>query len=90
VGRWRRPADHPDGDGWTVAEGDCEGSSAFDLAYADAVLRGEAAADWAGHAVSGAGDVDVDGLDDVLVGVISNGASGERAGAAYLLRYEAP
>jgi len=43
-------------------------SSTFSLANADYVLMGEAAADGVGLFLSTAGDIDSDGLDDVLVG----------------------
>jgi hypothetical protein len=52
---------------------------------ADAVLVGEAAGDAAGSAVRGAGDVDGDGLVDVIVGATDNDAGGESAGAAYVV-----
>lgn len=45
-------------------------------------LRGAASADQAGYAVSGAGDVNGDGFDDVLVGTIAGAAS---SGLAYLV-----
>jgi hypothetical protein len=55
----------------------------LDLYYADAKLVGERREDYAGVSVSGAGDVDDDGHDDLLVGALSRaGASG---GAAYLV-----
>jgi hypothetical protein len=59
-------------------------SGRLDLGHADAKLVGEEASDIAGVAVSGGGDVDGDGRDDVLIGA-RNGAGGEEAGAAYLL-----
>jgi hypothetical protein len=52
---------------------------------ADATLMGEEVGDWAGDGVSGAGDVDSDGHDDVLVGAIHNSEGGRYAGAAYLV-----
>ena len=55
------------------------------LADADAKLVGEAAGDWAGYSVSGAGDVDGDGLGDFLVGTYINAEGGIDAGAVYLL-----
>jgi len=57
----------------------------LDLADADAKLLGEAEDDAAGYAVASAGDVDGDGLDDVLVGAQTHDASGTNAGAAYLV-----
>ena len=56
----------------------------LDLALADAKLVGEGDRDEAGD-VSGAGDVDADGHDDVLVGSHSNDEGGTDAGAAYLV-----
>jgi hypothetical protein len=50
----------------------------------DLVLQGEAAHDWFGNAVAGAGDVNGDGHADVLVGAPYNDRSGSAAGAAYL------
>ncbi len=38
------------------------------LSGADATLTGELSGDWAGLSVAGAGDVDADGLDDLLIG----------------------
>jgi hypothetical protein len=55
------------------------------LGDADAKLVGEAELDEAGVCVSGAGDVDADGHDDVLVGAWGNDDGGPFAGAAYLM-----
>ncbi len=52
---------------------------------ADATLVGEAADDQAGVSVAGAGDVNEDGHDDLLVGAWLSGRGGFRAGAAYLV-----
>ena len=60
-------------------------TGAVDLGSADAKLIGENAFDWAGYSVSGAGDVDGDGLDDLFVGAPQNSAGGLEAGAAYLV-----
>ncbi len=56
-----------------------------DLSLADAKLVGEDADDGAGHAISGAGDVDGDGFADILVGADGNDDGGSWAGAAYLI-----
>ncbi|MDP2306802.1 MAG: MopE-related protein [Pseudomonadota bacterium] len=60
-------------------------SGTMGLASADAVLAGEGAGDNAGWSVAGAGDMDGDGKDDVLVGAIREDSGGTRAGAAYLV-----
>ena len=56
-----------------------------DLAAADAKLSGQFEEDYAGEPVSGAGDVDADGHDDLLVGAPLNDSSGRDSGAAYLV-----
>jgi len=48
------------------------------------VLDGQAAGDVLGCSVSGAGDVDNDGYDDVIVGAKWNDAGGTHAGRAYV------
>ena len=58
---------------------------AVSLASADARLFGEAENDSAGFSVAGAGDVDGDGFDDILIGAEDNDAGGLQAGAAYLV-----
>jgi hypothetical protein len=47
-------------------------------------FTGEAANDYFGTFVSGAGDVNGDGLDDVIVGAYGNDAGGSSAGRAYV------
>lgn len=61
------------------------GSGAGDLGSADARRWGEAQGDYAGHAVAAAGDVDLDGQDDLLVAADSESTGGGNAGAAYLI-----
>ncbi len=62
------------------------GPGTFSLAgAADAKLTGQAAGDHAGWSVAGAGDVDGDGYDDILVGAYLADAGGADSGAAYLL-----
>jgi len=51
---------------------------------ADVVLTGAATGDFFGYSVSGAGDVNKDGYDDVIVGAYGNDAGGTTAGRAYI------
>ena len=68
----------------TTNELKVEGGVTIRLSRADAKLVGEESFDYAGVDLSGAGDVDGDGHDDVLVGA-GNSAGGDFAGAAYLV-----
>src|SRR6185436_18025541 len=52
------------------------------LSRADAKFISEVEGDWAGSSVAGAGDVDADGLDDVLIGAYRHR---DERGAAYLI-----
>ena len=54
-------------------------------AVAGASLAGETVNDFAGFALSGIGDVNGDGIDDVLVGANGYGSSPNLAGAAYVV-----
>jgi len=55
------------------------------LGSADASFHGEAAHDQAGYAVAGAGDVDGDGFDDIVVGARRNDEAGSNTGKTYLV-----
>ncbi|MFH1464318.1 MAG: integrin alpha [Pseudomonadota bacterium] len=55
------------------------------LAESDARLQGAAAQDYAGWSVAGAGDMDGDGHDDVIVGALYEDSGGSDAGAAYVV-----
>jgi hypothetical protein len=61
-----------------------EGGVTLDLSMADAKLLGEENGDYVGFSLSGAGDVDGDGHDDLLLGS-GNDEGGEASGAAYLV-----
>ena len=56
-----------------------------DLADADARLLGHVPGERAGYSVATAGDVDGDGLDDVLVGAPFSDKNGEESGMVYLM-----
>ncbi len=49
------------------------------------VMNGAAECDYAGDAVSGAGDVNGDGFDDLLIGASGADPTGSYSGAAYLV-----
>ena len=56
-----------------------------DLSKADAKAIGEEPIDYLGHTVATAGDVDGDGLEDIVFSACGHDAGGKTAGAAYLL-----
>ena len=60
-------------------------SGSVALATAAVTLLGENSGDAAGVSVSGAGDVDGDGLGDLLIGASDEATGGVYAGAAYLV-----
>jgi len=55
------------------------------LIYSDASFIGEAEADYSGYSVSGVGDVNGDGFDDISIGAYGNDVGGDRAGQTYLI-----
>ena len=69
--------------------GRAEGFATIDLASLPAtsgfVIQGGAAGDRAGWSVSGAGDVNGDGFDDLFVGAPGNDAGGIDAGAGFVI-----
>lgn len=82
----RDAAVSPAGQDGLMADRDCDGLPATgNLSMAEQIFLGESPEDWAGYWVAAAGDVDGDGLDDVLVGAYDVDTTGASAGAAYLL-----
>lgn len=59
--------------------------STLNLSAANATLRGGAANDTAGWSVASAGDVNGDGVDDLIVGAPRTGSAGPNTGAAYVV-----
>ena len=70
-------------------DSDCDGADSNtctqSLATADAIILGEAAGDRAGYHLNGAGDVNGDGYDDVIIGARFEATAGTDAGASYLV-----
>ena len=60
-------------------------SGNLDLSKADARLTGANGSDYAGRAVAGGGDINGDGLSDILVGAWGEDTGGSAAGATYLV-----
>ena len=76
-------------DGWeSPAVGldrNCDGG-VFDVVdEAQAAFVGEAGGDWSGWSLAAAGDVDGDGLDDLLIGAYGSDRSFNKAGTTYLI-----
>ncbi|MBT3218101.1 MAG: hypothetical protein HN348_03345, partial [Proteobacteria bacterium] len=57
----------------------------FSLSMADARFSGESHVNFAGASVSGVGDVNRDGFDDLLIGAEGEASVADYAGAAYLV-----
>ncbi|MFW3146318.1 MAG: putative Ig domain-containing protein [Thermoplasmatota archaeon] len=57
----------------------------MDLSEADASFIGEEADDQSGYSISGAGDVNDDGRDDLIIGARGSDRSGSEAGQTYLI-----
>jgi hypothetical protein len=51
---------------------------------ADVIFTGESAGDWVGVSVSGIGDINGDGFDDVIIGAPFDDENGSNAGKSYL------
>ena len=70
-------------------DSDCDGvdsnTCTQDLGTADAIMLGEAAGDRAGYHLNGAGDVNGDGFDDLIIGARFEASAGTDAGASYLV-----
>ncbi|MBM4249772.1 MAG: hypothetical protein FJ149_10160 [Euryarchaeota archaeon] len=61
-----------------------------DLSAASASFWGEDASDYSGYSVAGAGDVNGDGYDDILIGAYGDEDGGSAAGQTYLVLPNTP
>ena len=69
-----------------IADRDCSGEVApGSMSGAQFKLIGQEGYDWAGRVVASAGDVDGDGLGDILVGTPRQDDGGNAVGAAYVV-----
>jgi hypothetical protein len=57
----------------------------MNLTDADASFYGENGGDYSGFSVAGAGDVNSDGYDDILIGAFENCEAGDTTGQTYLI-----
>lgn len=74
------------GEAYLLLGGATRWSGSLGLASADASFDGEAAGDYAGRNVAATGDVDGDGLSDMLIGAYcADTPGGTDAGEAYLV-----
>ena len=60
-------------------------TTSMSLANADYSFVGEGSYEYSGHDISTAGDIDNDGLDDILIGAFGNSQGGTSAGKTYLI-----
>ena len=75
------------GEAWFLPAANLLAGGATSVAgYSTGSWTGEVARDFAGYSIAPAGDVDGDGLPDVLVGAYGNDSQGSFTGATYLLR----
>ena len=73
------------GNAWLTLSSDLGASGDYLLRDVSYSLFGENTGDNAGMSVSSAGDVNGDGLDDILIGAPHNSDAGFQAGKTYLV-----
>ncbi len=82
---WAGSSPRDAGRAYVWSGGDVRGGGEFAVSDALASLEGAASFDRAGSVVASAGDVDGDGLGDVLVASSQSASNGTQAGSVYLL-----
>ncbi len=83
IGAYMRDGDETDGGAAYLLLGPVSGE--IGLASADATIEGENNAAHLGYSVAGAGDLDGDGHDDLLLGTPGDNAHGNNTGSVYVL-----
>jgi hypothetical protein len=74
------------GGGWGTTVGARQVLDLTDLSPADGfIIQGDVAGDQLGQSVSSAGDVNGDGIDDIIVGAFAGDDGGSEAGEAYVI-----
>jgi hypothetical protein len=79
------PAGSRSGRSYLVYASTLSGAATLDLGSADHRFSGEAGSDLSGIRVAGAGDVDNDGLADLMVAAPANDSAGSNSGKVYLI-----
>ena len=69
---------------YLILSSSLDANSAINLSQADTIFTGESQGDEAGRSISSAGDIDGDGLDDILIGAPLNDRGGFAVGTSYL------
>jgi formylglycine-generating enzyme required for sulfatase activity len=85
VGAWRNDGGSSFGKAYLILGASLGDSSSIDLSEADYSFVGEESDARAGHSVSSAGDVDGDGLADLIVGAPAHNGGAINTGKAYLI-----
>jgi VCBS repeat-containing protein len=83
------PNSHNSGSSYVVFGSDAGFSSSLELSSLDGnngfVINGIALGDRSGHSVSGAGDIDGDGIDDLIIGAPNARTNGSSLGESYIV-----
>ena len=82
------PAGSRSGRSYLIYASTLSGTATLDLGSADHRFSGEAGSDLSGIRVAGAGDVDNDGLADLMVSAPANDSAGSNSGKVYLILAE--